>query len=315
MLPVFLVIGCRGQVGWELMRTLQPIGRVVGVDFPEVDLAKPDTILPSLDQVRPQVIINAAAYTAVDRAESEPDLAHRINGVAPGLLAEEARRRSAWLMHFSTDYVFDGLARTPYTEDAEPNPLNVYGCSKAAGDIAIQRVNGRYLIFRLCWVYGGRGQNFLRTILRLATTRDELRVVNDQYGCPTWSRLVAEATAHALTRVLGASNPEALVGVYNLACAGQATWYEFARAIWEAIPTEVRRAIRVVPVTTEDYPTPARRPAYSVLDCTKLERVFGLRLPNWQTALGQVLESPVSGFETIAFTPRPFSCDHTRFPY
>jgi dTDP-4-dehydrorhamnose reductase len=303
MLPNLLVIGCRGQVGWELMRTLQPLGCVTGVDFPEVDLANPDSLRPCLDAVRPRAILNAAAYTAVDRAESEPDQARRLNARAPACLAEEARRRDAWLVHYSTDYVFDGTARTPYTEDAPPNPLSVYGRTKAEGDAAVQQVGGRYLIFRLCWVYGGRGQNFLRTMLRLATTRDELRVVNDQHGCPTWSRLIAEATAQALAQALRASEPAALAGVYHLACTGATTWYEFARAIWEAVPADARRAARVTPIPTADYPTPARRPAWSVLDCGKLERVFGLRLPDWRTALRLALAAPVEGFETLALIP------------
>jgi dTDP-4-dehydrorhamnose reductase len=303
MPPHFLVIGCRGQVGWELMRTLQPLGRVIGVDFPEVDLARPESLRPCLDEARPQAIVNAAAYTAVDRAESEPEAARRLNALAPGFLAEEARRRGAWLVHFSTDYVFDGSARTPYTEEAPPNPLSTYGRTKAEGDAAVQQVGGRHLIFRLCWVYGGRGQNFLRTMLRLATTRDELRVVNDQHGCPTWSRLIAEATAQALARALHAPEPDTLAGVYHLACNGVATWFEFARAIWESVPAEARRAAHVTPITTADYPAPARRPAWSVLDCGKLERVFGLRLPHWRSALRLVLESPVEGFETLALKP------------
>ena len=303
MLPNLLVIGCRGQVGWELMRTLQPLGRVTGVDFPEVDLTRPESLRPCLDAVRPQAVLNAAAYTAVDRAESEPEAARRLNALAPGLLAAEARRRGAWLVHFSTDYVFDGSARTPYTEEAPANPLSTYGRTKAEGDAAVQQAGGRHLIFRLCWVYGGRGQNFLRTMLRLATTRDELRVVNDQHGCPTWSRLIAEATAQALARALRTPDPDALTGVYHLACAGVATWYDFARAIWESVPAAARRAARLTPLTTADYPTPARRPAWSVLDCGKLERVFGLRLPDWRTGLRLALESPVEGFETLALTP------------
>lgn len=303
MLPNILVIGSRGQVGWELLRALQPLGCVTGVDFPEVDLTRPGSLRACLDAVRPQAILNAAAYTAVDRAESEPETARLLNAQAPGWLAEEARRRGAWLVHFSTDYVFDGTARAPYTEDAPPRPLSTYGRTKAEGDAAVQLAGGRHLIFRLCWVYGGRGQNFLRTILRLATTREELRVVNDQHGCPTWSRLIAEATAQALARVLRAPDPDALVGVYHLACAGVATWWDFARAIWESVPAGVRRAARVTPISTAEYLTPARRPAWSVLDCGKLERVLGLRLPDWRTALRLALEAPVEGFETLALKP------------
>lgn len=303
MSPTLLVIGCRGQVGWELMRTLQPLGHVCGVDYPDLDLTRPDAIRQWIERTQPQVVINAAAYTAVDRAESEPEQAHALNALAPGILAEETRRRGAWLVHFSTDYVFDGRQETPYTEEAPPHPLSVYGRTKLAGERAVQDAGGKYLIFRLCWVYGGRGQNFLRTILRLATTRDELRVVNDQWGAPTWSRMIAEATAQALGQALRAREPEAWVGLYHLAAAGRTTWHAFAQTIWEHIPAEARRCRAVVPIPTTEYPTPARRPARAVLDCSKLARVFGLRLPDWDTSLRQVLESPVEGFEHLRFFP------------
>lgn len=296
-----LLIGCRGQVGWELMRTLQSLGRVVGVDFPELDLASGDSIRELVRRVRPQVLVNAAAYTAVDRAESEPELAMRLNGAAPGILAEEAQRCSAWLVHYSTDYVFDGRSGVPYVEESPPNPLSVYGRSKLAGDRAVQQVGGRYLVFRLCWVYGGRGQNFLRTMLRLATSRDELRVVSDQGGSPTWSRMIAEVTALALAQVLSESAKEAFPGLYHLASSGGTTWHGFARAIWERIPERERRSKAVVPIRAAEYPTAACRPANSLLDCSKLERVFGLRLPDWRSSLRQVLESPVEGFETLQF--------------
>ena len=299
----FLVIGSRGQVGWELMRTLQPLGCVTGVDYPDLDLTRPESVRPWLNQTRPDVVVNAAAYTAVDRAEAEPDLARCVNATAPALLAEETRRRGAWLVHYSTDYVFDGHQKTPYREDAPPNPLNEYGRSKLAGDLAVQQAGGRHLIFRLCWVYGGRGQNFLRTMLRLFTTREEVRVVNDQWGAPTWSRHIAETTALALAHVLHAPEPEAYCGLYHLAAGGVTTWHGFARAIWERMPAAVRRCREVVPITTAEYPTPARRPVRAVLDCDKLERVFGLRLPDWETSLRQVLESPVEGLEQLRFSP------------
>lgn len=301
MLPDLLVIGCRGQVGWELMRTLAPLGRITGVDFPEVDLARPDSLREVLARTRPAAILNAAAYTAVDRAETEPDLARQINADAPELLAREARRLGAWLVHYSTDYVFDGTKPTPYVEDDPPAPLNAYGRSKLAGDQAVMAAGGAYLIFRLCWVYGGRGQNFLRTILRLATSRDELRVVNDQHGCPTWSRLIAEATAQALGTVLRTPEPARWAGLYHLACGGRTTWHGLASAIVERLPAEQRRCRTVTPIPTSQYPTPARRPANSVLDCGKLERVFGLRLPDWETGLRLVLESPIEGFEPLGF--------------
>ncbi len=301
MLPNLLVIGCRGQVGWELMRTLAPLGRVVGVDVPRVDLTRPDSLRDVLEPLRPAVILNAAAYTAVDRAESEPDLARQINAEAPGWLAREACRLGAWFIHYSTDYVFDGTKLTAWVEDDPPAPLNAYGRSKLAGDRAVQAAGGAHLIFRLCWVYGGRGQNFLRTILRLATTREELRVVHDQHGCPTWARLIAEATAQALGAVLRDPDPARWTGVYHLACGGQTTWHGFASAIVDRLPAEHRRCRAVTPIPTSQYPTPARRPAHSVLDCSKLERLFSLALPDWDAALTQCLESPVEGFEQLRF--------------
>ena len=292
-----LVIGCRGQVGWELMRTLQPLGRITGVDYPDLDLTRPESVQSWLDQIQPDVVVNAAAYTAVDRAESEPELARSLNAAGPALLAEEARRRGAWLVHYSTDYVFDGSQEAPYSEDAPPNPLNEYGRSKLAGDLAVQQTGGQHLIFRLCWVYGGRGQNFLRTMLRLFTTHEEVRVVNDQWGAPTWSRLIAEITAMALARVLHAPEPAAYCGLYHLAAAGVTTWYGFARAILEQVPRAARRCREVVPISSAEYPTPARRPARTMLDCSKLERLLGLCLPDWKTGLRLALQEPVEGYE------------------
>ncbi len=294
-----LVLGCRGQVGWELMRTLAPLGPVAGADFPEVDLRDADSLRRCLDRVQPGVVVNAAAYTAVDRAESEPEPAFAINARAPGVLAEEAARRGAWLVHYSTDYVFDGAKEAPYVEEDDPNPLGVYGRSKLEGDRAVQNSGADYLIFRLCWVYGGRGQNFLRTMLRLATTRPELRVVNDQTGCPTWSRMIAEVTAQAVGQVLRSPEPGRWRGLYHLASAGWTTWHGFARAIVKHVPPAVRQCQEVIPIPTTEYPTPARRPAWSVLDCRRLERVFGLRLPDWRVSLEQVFESPIEGFETL----------------
>jgi dTDP-4-dehydrorhamnose reductase len=238
----------------------------------------------------PRVVINAAAFTAVDKAESAPDQAMKINGDAPGLLAEEAAKLGALLVHYSTDYVFDGAKTTPYEEDDPPNPLGVYGRSKLAGDQAIRAVGGAHLIFRLCWVYGARGQNFLLTMMRLARGRERLRVVHDQVGCPTWSRLIAETTTLALKQTLAADDFAAYSGVYHLAASGQTSWHGFASRIVEWMPAEGKKCSGVDAITTSDYPTPAKRPAYSVMSCAKLERVFGLRLPAWDQSLGQVLE-------------------------
>lgn len=288
--PVILIIGRIGQVGWELRRTLAPLGRVVTVDFPDIDLTNVDSILKWTRETQPQIIVNAAAYTAVDKAESEFEKCNGINGVAPGILAEEAKKRSALLVHYSTDYVFDGTKNTPYTEEDAPNPLGAYGRSKLAGDEAVLAVDGRHLIFRLCWVYGARGQNFMLTMMRLAREREKLRVVHDQFGCPTWSRMIAETTALALQRVVGAQEPSAFQGLYNLAASGQSSWHGFAQSIIGLMPDAERKCRSIEPIPTSEYPLPAKRPAYSVLSCEKLRRTFGLQLPDWQESLKQVLE-------------------------
>lgn len=283
--PRLLIIGKNGQVGWELRRTLAPLGEVVAVDYPDIDLTRGDSIRQWFRDTRPDVILNAAAHTAVDKAESEPDLAMAINGIAPGILAEEAHRRGSWMVHYSTDYVFDGSKRSPYVETDTPNPLGTYGRSKLAGDRAVEAAAVRHLIFRLCWVYGLRGQNFLLTMQRLAREREQLRVVADQTGCPTWSRLIAETTALALKQVLAAPEPEAFRGTYHLAASTHTTWHGLATAIIDRLPATERKCTRIEAITTDQYPTPARRPAWSVLSCEKLQRTFGLRLPGWEETL------------------------------
>jgi dTDP-4-dehydrorhamnose reductase len=235
--------------------------------------------------------MNAAAYTAVDKAESELDLAMKINGQAPGILAEEARKLNALLVHYSTDYIFDGTKREPYLETDAPNPLGAYGRTKLAGDEAVRAAGCAHLIFRLCWVYGARGQNFMLTMMRLAREREKLRVVGDQMGCPTWSRLIAEATALALKQAVAAPDPMAFTGSYHLAASGTTSWHGFAEAIVKLMPPEGKRCALVEAITTPEYPTPAKRPAYSVLGCDKLERTFGLRLPPWEDSLKQVMET------------------------
>ncbi len=288
--PRILIIGKIGQVGWELRRTLAPLGQLVCVDYPEIDLTDGGSIRKWVRETRPAVIVNAAAYTAVDKAETDQDRCNQINGIAPGILAEEAKRLSALLVHYSTDYIFDGTKGQPYVEDDPPNPLGAYGRSKLAGDNAIQQVGARRLIFRLCWVYGARGQNFMLTMMRLAREREKLRVVQDQVGSPTWSRMIAETTALALTQVLRAPEPAALEGAYHLAASGQTSWHGFAQAIIDSMPETARKCRVVEPITTSEYPLPAPRPAYSVLDCAKLRRVFGLQLPGWEESLQHVLE-------------------------
>jgi len=282
-----------GQVGWELRRTLAPLGQLTCVDYPELDLTDGASVRKLVRQTAPQLLVNAAAYTAVDQAEAEPGRCLAINGTAPGILADEAKRLGALLVHYSTDYVFDGTKTTPHLEDDLPSPLNAYGRAKLAGDQAIQQVDGNYLIFRLCWVYGARGQNFLRTILRLARERDKLRVVRDQVGAPTWSRLVAETTALSLMHVLAARDMAQFKGVYHLAASGQTSWHAFAEAIVALMPEADRKCRQVEPITTPEYPTPARRPANSVLSCDKLERTFGLQLPDWLESLRLVMEDAV----------------------
>jgi dTDP-4-dehydrorhamnose reductase len=288
--PRVLLIGKIGQVGYELRRTLAPWTQLVAVDYPEIDLTNPDSIRHHVRETRPQLIVNAAAYTAVDKAEAEPDLAMKINGLAPGILAEEAKSAGALLVHYSTDYIFDGTKTEPYIETDAPSPLSAYGRSKLAGDDAVRAVGGPHLIFRLCWVYGGRGQNFMLTIMRLAREREKLRVVADQFGCPTWSRMIAETTSLAVLRTLSSGNPAEYTGTYHLAASGVTSWHGFAKAIVDSMPSETRKCTSVEPITTAEYPTPAKRPAYSALNCDKLHRTFGLRLPDWRQSLADVLE-------------------------
>ena len=280
--PKILLIGSAGQLGFELAKTLPPHAEVVARDHATLDLADPDALVAVVRGVRPHVIANAAAYTAVDRAESEPERARAVNAVAPGILAEEARRLDALLIHFSTDYVFDGKATAPYAEDDPTGPLRVYGLSKLAGERAIAQGGAKSLILRTSWVYGLRGSNFLLTIRRLATERDELKIVADQFGVPNWSRALAQATAELVARGVPVLCERA--GVYHLSAAGSASWFEFACAIIGNKPHP-----RVVPIATSDYPTAARRPAYSVLGTSKLEAVFGIRLGHWRELLAECL--------------------------
>ena len=287
-----LLIGKNGQVGWELRRTLAPLDEVVAVDYPEINFTDALALRQLVAGMRPDAVVNAAAYTAVDKAETETELCRQINAVAPGILAEEAKKLGALMVHYSTDYIFDGTKSSPYAETDAPNPLGAYGRSKLEGDQAVKASGAIHLIFRLCWVYGARGQNFMLTMQRLAREREKLRVVGDQFGCPTWSRMIAEATALALKQVLAGADRSRFNGEYHLAADGQANWHEFASRIIEWTPEVERKCRAVEKIATAEYPTPARRPAYSVLDCGKLQRTFGLRLPDWETSLRQVLDKP-----------------------
>lgn len=290
-----LLTGPNGQIGWELRRSLAPLGPVAAVGRDRLDLASPDSIRAAIRNIGPGLIVNAAAYTAVDRAEEEPALAQAVNGEAPGILAEEAKRAGATLIHYSTDYVFDGTASRPYRETDATNPVSAYGRSKLAGEQAIAAAGGTHLILRTAWVYSLRGGNFLLTMRRLAGEREELRVVDDQHGSPTWARAIAEATALIVARCRAADGPGELTecgGLYHLTAAGKTTWHGFA----DAIVAQMRAAGNpvacrcVLPIPTAEYPTPARRPAYSVLDCGKLESTFDIRLPAWEDQLRFCLE-------------------------
>jgi len=288
--PSILLFGKVGQVGWELRRTLAGMGRLTCVDYPEVDLTSPDSIRKWIQSSSPDIIVNAAAYTAVDKAETETALAMKINGEAPGIMAVEAGKRGALLVHYSTDYVFDGTKSSPYVEEDAPNPLGAYGRTKLAGDQAILQAGCDHLIFRLCWVYGARGGNFMLTMMRLAREREKLRVVQDQVGCPTWSRMIAEATALALKTTIAPANAGPRQGLYHLCASGQTSWHGFASAIVERMPADDRKCREVEAISSADYPTPTKRPAYSVMSGDKLARDFGLRLPDWRESLGQVME-------------------------
>ncbi len=296
-----LLTGKNGQVGWDLQRTLATVGEVTVLDRRGMDLADPDSIRRAVRDHKPNLIVNAAAYTAVDKAEEEPDLALAINGVAPGIMAEEAKRLGAALIHYSTDYVFDGDKDSPYTEDDEPNPLNVYGKTKLEGERAIAAVGLPHLILRTSWVYGARGKNFLLTILRLARERDELRVVNDQIGAPTWSRMIAEVTGQILQlsisqRSRSSLNMTELSGIYNLSASGQTSWHGFATAIMEemeAISSAASYKLRpsqIHPILAKDYPLPAHRPQNSLLNHQKINADFSVSPPHWRQSVKQCLE-------------------------
>ncbi|KVT83615.1 dTDP-4-dehydrorhamnose reductase [Burkholderia ubonensis] len=282
-----LVTGVGGQVGFELARTLQGLGRVVTVDRVALDLADVDRIRAVVRDVRPALIVNPAAYTAVDQAECDEDAAMRVNAIAPGVLAEEAKALGAALIHYSTDYVFDGAKASPYLETDTPAPLNVYGSSKLAGERAIAAVGGAAIVFRTSWVYGSRGRNFLLTMLRLAAERPELKIVADQFGAPTWANTIAAMTSHVVAQAFAADDALAWwasrSGVYHLTAGGGASWHGFASAIVDLANLASRPS--VVPIPSSDYPTPAKRPVNSRLSNDKLARTFGLVAPDWRDAL------------------------------
>lgn len=298
--PRILLTGGSGQVGWELRRTLAPLGEVIAPGRDALDLSRPESLRNVVRQVAPALVVNAGAYTAVDAAEGDADLARRVNAEAPGVLAQEAAACGALIVHYSTDYVFDGRKSVPYKESDATGPASVYGSTKLDGERAVAAAGGPHLIFRTGWVYGLRGKNFLRTMLRLARERDELRVVDDQHGAPTWSRMLAEATAGVLAAVRsvdGFSIDPGRWGVYHATAAGETTWCRFAAAILEADPgRHEQRCGAPSPITTAEYPTPATRPRYSVLDNGRLAREVGIVLPAWETQLEMCMEDRAAEF-------------------
>ena len=298
---MILITGRNGQLGWELRRTLAPLGPVTAVDVEEMPLDDTDAIRRVVRKLRPSLIVNAAAHTAVDRAEDEPDLALAVNGVAPAVLADEVKRLGGGIVHYSTDYVFDGAKKQAYDEGDPPRPAGVYGETKLAGEAAVRGVGVPHLILRTSWVYGARGSNFLRTILRAAAAGKPLRVVDDQHGAPTWCRMLAEATALVLAQTGAALRPDALEdygGTYHLTGGGATTWFGFAEAILALAPQPVRDACPgITPVPTRAYPTRARRPANSRLDGSKFRETFGFSLPDWRESLELVMaEIPATEF-------------------
>ncbi|WP_191832901.1 dTDP-4-dehydrorhamnose reductase [Pseudomonas fluorescens] len=289
-----LLLGKNGQVGWELQRSLAPLGELLALDSRSSDYCGDLNDLPGLaatvERFAPDVIVNAAAYTAVDKSESEPDVAYRVNSEAPAVLAREAKRLNALLVHYSTDYVFAGDGQAPWQENDPVQPLSVYGASKLAGEQAIQASGCSHLIFRTSWVYAARGNNFAKSMLRLARERDSLNVIDDQFGAPTGADLLADVTAHAIRAVR--QNPD-LAGLYHLAAAGETTWHRYAKFVLgqaEVAGMDLKVASTMVgAITTDEYPTPARRPSNSRLNTQKIQNNFALRLPDWQAGVARML--------------------------
>jgi dTDP-4-dehydrorhamnose reductase len=294
MLPRLLITGCNGQLGFELQRALAPLGEVVAFARDVCDLSNPDSIRAAVHAAKPDVIFNAGAYTAVDKAESEPDLANAINAVAPGIIGEEAANIGALVIHYSTDYVFAGTKPEAYLENNTPNPLGVYGKTKLGGEHALATSRAMHLIFRTSWVYGLNGKNFIKTILRLASERAELKIVADQFGAPTGAALLADVSAHVAARYLREGADSFPFGLYHLVASGETSWHGLAQHVaskataadWILQAT----AERILPITTPEYPTPAARPANSRLNTSKFSEAFGLQLPDWHIGVDQVMD-------------------------
>ena len=286
-----LLTGANGQVGWELQRTLSSLGEVIALDSQALNLADGGALRTHVRELAPQIIVNAAAYTAVDKAEGDVEKARAVNATAPGILAEAAAQSGALLVHYSTDYVFDGSGNKPWREDDSCTPLNVYGETKLAGERLIQASGCRHLILRTSWVYGARGSNFLLTMRRLMRERPELKVVVDQIGAPTWCRDLAEATAIILGRVAYNTETSAPWGIYHVSNAGETSWLGFAQAIRQRDAGATSTNSNLIAIPSSEYPTPAKRPLNSRLNADKLERVFGLKLQHWQRALALCMQS------------------------
>ncbi len=291
-----LVTGKNGQVGHELMKTLAPLGKVTGVDLKECDLSQSAAIDVLLERVKPDIIVNPAAYTEVDKAESEPTIAHAVNAQAPKILARYAARHNIPIIHFSTDYVFDGTKAEPYLEDDEANPKSVYGKTKWLGEEAVRKMAAKHIIIRTSWVFGSHGVNFLKTMLKLAQERDKLSVVSDQYGAPTSAALLAEAVAQII-RELNEPGSYRKYGTYHVATTGETTWHGYAQAVVEkanklGMVTKID-AREIKPISSKEYPMPAVRPANSRLDTAKVRTVFSVRLPKWQDEVEKVLRELV----------------------
>ena len=299
-----LLLGKGGQVGWELQRSLSLLGELIALDHDSTDycgnFANLTGLADTVRAIRPDLIVNAAAHTAVDKAESEPELARTLNALAPEVLATEAAKLGAWLLHYSTDYVFDGSGDTPWVETDTPGPLSVYGTTKLEGERLITAANPRHLIFRTSWVYAARGGNFAKTMLRLAQERERLTVINDQIGAPTGADLLADVTAHAIRQVTqsrhtatpDSTSAENLAGIYHLVASGQTSWFDYAQHVISQAqlvqPTLQIKAQQIDPVPTSAFPTPAKRPFNSRLNTTKLQASFGLTLPPWQAGVNRM---------------------------
>jgi len=293
-----LVTGANGHVGWELNRSLKPLGDVVALDRRQCDLSQPELLPTVIRSIRPDVIVNAAAYTAVDKAEQEEQLATMVNGTAVGVMADESRKAGILLVHYSTDYVFDGEKPSPYTEDDVPHPINAYGRSKLAGETAMRQAGGAYVILRTSWVYAGRGHNFVRTILRLAGERDELRIVDDQIGTPTSARSIADATALIVRAArLEQATGHFASGIFNLTASGATSWHGFAKAILDEAQRNglLQRVPQLKPIASAQYPTPAVRPKNSRFAGERISKRFGIALPDWQQALARCIKDMKSG--------------------